>query len=102
METQRQPVIACALDGESMKGRVEQWAALGREALRQGRLHPSGVVLRYRRQDGVETELKRLVTLERDCCVFLKFTLVEEGEELVLTVTGPDAAVPIIRECWGF
>jgi hypothetical protein len=84
-----------------MNRRAAEWAALGRKGLGQRQIHPWGVVLRYHRRNGVETELNRLMALEGDCCAFLEFTLVEDGAELVLTVTGPEAALPLIRECWG-
>jgi hypothetical protein len=93
--------IVCSLGGAAMAGRFEQWRDLARRARVAGAPHPQGAVLRYRRQPGVEDELRRLVALEADCCAFLAFDLVAAGAELRLTVTGPAEAAPLIRECWG-
>jgi hypothetical protein len=38
------------------------------------------------------------VAAERECCPFLTMDLRTAGDELVLEVTGPEAAAPIIAE----
>src|SRR5262245_1347000 len=100
-DAHQRPPIACALDGSSMKGRVAEWASLARRALVERRPHPSGVALRYRRDANAESELLRLIALERECCAFLEFHLEQSPTELSLTVSGPEEAVLLIRECWG-
>jgi hypothetical protein len=84
-----------------MKGRVGEWTSLARRALVKREPHPSGVSLRYRRDANVEGELRRLIALEIECCAFLGFDLEERPDHLSLTVSGPEEAIPLIRECWG-
>ena len=93
--------IACALEGEALENRVRAWAAVGERALvRRGR-DGERAVLRYRRERGVEDELRRLVRLEGECCPFLTFGLAPDGTELVLTVSGPAAAGPLVEAFLG-
>ena len=93
--------VVCALKGSEMGDRVAAWARLGRSAVVRRQPHSRGAVLEYRRSPNVETELRHLIGLERDCCSFLEFDLELQAERLVLTVAGPAEAAALIRQCWG-
>lgn len=93
--------VVCSLGGPELAGRFDEWRDLARRALVEREPHPAGAVVRYRRTAETARELDRLIALETDCCAFLTFHLESLGDELRLTVTGPDQAAPLIRECWG-
>ncbi|MDQ3808834.1 MAG: hypothetical protein M3336_00920, partial [Chloroflexota bacterium] len=81
--------IACALDAEAFGDRVAAWTALARRALIATTASADDVVLRFRRERGVEKQLRRLVRLEGACCPYLVFGLARVERELVLTICGP-------------
>jgi hypothetical protein len=83
--------IACALTAADQRRRTEEIHALARDALRDRRPIEGGVRLTF---DPVARErLEALVAAESACCPFLTMDL-----RLVLDVTGPEAAAPIIAE----
>ena len=51
---------------------------------------------RYRRAPEVEAKLRELIVLEAECCPFLDFELAEEGDEVVLKVSGPPEAAGVV------
>src|SRR3954470_15844976 len=88
--------IACSLSAGEMRTRAEQWRSLS-ESHRLGREPiPGGIRVRLRREARPEAET--LVEAESHCCPFLELRLRDEADELVLTVTGPDEARPIIEQ----
>jgi hypothetical protein len=88
--------ITCSLSAADLADREGAWRRLidgwatGAEAI------PGGVRLRFRAAAGLAGSLAELVALEADCCPWMGLRLVE-GEQLELSVTGPDAAVEELR-----
>lgn len=88
--------IACTLSAAEQGARAEEWRSLLRESARDESASERGVTLRL--DPRAESELRRLVAAESRCCAFLEFDLRRDGSDLLLTVQGPDEALPIIRE----
>jgi hypothetical protein len=88
--------IACSLGPDQLSGRADAWRQLAERALIEAKRSEAAAVQRYRREVGVETKLRELVRREAECCPFLDFELADEGDALVLTITGPADAAAVI------
>ena len=96
-DTTTQSSAACALNTAELGARANEWAALGARALVDRVQMREGVRLRFRREAGVEEELRRLVDLEGACCPCLVFGIEPASEELVLWVRGPAGGTDLDR-----
>jgi hypothetical protein len=89
--TESQPV-ACTLTGEIFRDRLTWIEQLTREALRGHERADLTLTLRYARE--AAQRVQELVRKEQGCCAFLTFKTREQGDEVWLTVTAPEAARP--------
>ena len=89
--------IACSLTDEEMRNR----RALVRKQLIPHILKTEetqhGLVLRFSESDEVRSEVERFVSLERQCCGFLTFSITQPISGLELTIEGPEEAGAVIR-----
>jgi len=85
--------IACTLDAGALADRREEWAALRRFRTDE---HRTGATLTttWRRAEGVEAELHRLVAAERECCRFLGLELTVREDSLTLVTSFPEGLSP--------
>ncbi len=89
--------LACSLDAGELEERTERWRRLADRSLIEASSPADGVAIqRHRPDDGVLTELRELISLEGECCPFLDFDLADHGDEIVLTVRGPELAASLI------
>jgi hypothetical protein len=90
--------IACTLGAGDFETRLAEIRAIGRRnLLRVRRVSNGPVVLSFRRDSETEAELQRIVAAEAECCAFLELRITR-GEELELTIDGPEDARPVIEE----
>jgi hypothetical protein len=88
--------IACSLTGSDYGRRTEDIGRFARAALRDRTPIHGGVRLTF---DPVARErLQALVAAESECCPFLAMDLQASDGRLVLDVTGPRTAAPVIAE----
>jgi len=92
----KQLPIACTLGADELAERTARWRDLADRALIAAEPTPTGARQRYRATDGVESELRELVALERECCAFLGLRLEVRDDEVILEVSGPPEAEEII------
>lgn len=90
------PPIACTLDAGGATARVDRWRALARAAQLSRRREPGRVRLTFRRDSAAEAMLNELVDLERQCCTFLDLEVTPSTDTLVLDVSGPSEAEPVL------
>ena len=90
--------IACTLTADAFRDRTEALAALAARALRERAPIPGGERLTFLGDAVAERELRAAVDAERTCCAFLDLELRRDGDRLVLDVTGPADARPLITE----
>jgi hypothetical protein len=90
--------IACTLSPTDQARRVEEYAALARRALRSREPIAHGERLTFDGDAGTERELLAAIDAESRCCAFLEMRLRREGDALVLDVTGPDEAGPVVEQ----
>jgi hypothetical protein len=91
--------LACTLTPADMSRRGDEIRAVGRDGLLSASRDAGAIVLRFR--PAVRERVEAIVEAESRCCAFLDFTLVHEGDELVLEVRAPDgaeAAVEMLAE----
>ena len=90
--------IACSLSATDHAERMEQLAALRREALLVPLTHEGGERLVFVDAPGIEPVCVQRSDAEAACCSFLRLTLERDGHRLLLDITGPETARPIIAE----
>lgn len=88
--------IACALRPDQLADRKDALSQLARHALRSRAPIADGERLVF--APGAETEerLREAIAAEAACCSFLRMQLHAEADALVLDVTGPTEAEPLI------
>lgn len=90
--------IACTLRPTEYSDRASQLRELAERALRSREMLADGERLTF--APGLETEhrLREAVAAEASCCSFLRMDLRSDDDALVLDITGPAEARPIIAE----
>jgi hypothetical protein len=89
--------IACTLSPDGMTARLALIEALAADGLLDRTPTASGLRLRLRDTPHIEQRTRELVAAESECCAFLDFTLGREDGDLVLHITGPPDARPVIE-----
>jgi hypothetical protein len=89
--------IACTLTPDGMTARLALIEALSADGLIDRTLTDAGLRVRLRDTPDIERRTRALVAAESTCCAFLDFDLGREGGELVLDISGPDDARPVIE-----
>jgi hypothetical protein len=90
--------IACSLSSTDYVERIDQLAALRRDALLDRSPVEGGQRLVFVDAPGIEAALRAAMEAEATCCSFLSLTLERDGSRLLLDVTGPETAQPLIAE----
>lgn len=86
------PEIACSLTDEEFRAR----RSMAREALLphlvEARKLELGLKLTFPEIDTIRSNVETFVSLERECCSFLTFTVSPPEEGLIVTIEGPPEA----------
>jgi hypothetical protein len=90
MATTSDTPITCTLDIGDYKERLASIAALARDALRS--YERDDLVLRLKYTAAKAARVKEMVRHERECCTLLTFDVREEGNEILVTISAPEAA----------
>ena len=90
--------IACTLSAADYAARTQDIRELARHALRSRQPIPDGTRLTFEPGADTERQLRELVAAEARCCAFLRMDLRPAENVLVLDVTGPAEAEPIIAK----
>ena len=90
--------IACTLSPDGSTARMALIDALAADGLLDRARTATGVRMRLRDTPEIEQRALALVEAESRCCPFLSFDLRREHEALVLEITGPPDARPVIDE----
>ena len=91
------PPIACTLSPDGMTARLALIDALAADGLLDRTPTASGLRVRLRDTPDIERRTRRLVAAESACCAFLEFTLGRADGDLVLDISGPPDARPVIE-----
>jgi len=90
--------IACTLTAADYARRTQDTAELARRTLRSRRRIADGTRLTFDASADTERELRDIVAAEAQCCRFLRMDLRAAEDALILDITGPAEAEPIIAE----
>jgi hypothetical protein len=88
--------IACTLTPDGMTARLALIDALAADGLLDRTRTETGLRVRLRDTPEIEQRTRELVAAESECCAFLDFELGRENGDLVLEITGPADARPVI------
>jgi hypothetical protein len=88
--------IACTLTPDGMTARLALIEALAADGLLDRAPTEAGMRVRLRDTPEIERRTRELVAAESRCCAFLDFDLGREGGDLVLDISGPEDARPVI------
>ena len=88
--------IACTLTAEQAGDRLGEVRALAEAALTALRREGTTLELRFAGAPGVEDAVSDLAGREAECCAFLDLAVRVEGDEVVLSVSGPPDAGPVL------
>jgi hypothetical protein len=80
-------VVACSLNKAEMTERGARWRDLA-GALVERTPSERGQRLVFRREAGIEDELRKLAELEQECCDFAEWAVSADDGEVVLNVSG--------------
>ena len=93
--------IACTLTADAFRNRTDELTAIASRALRSRQPLEHGERLIFVAADATERELRAAIAAEAECCAFLTMTLRRDDDRLLLDITGPDEARPIIENLFG-
>lgn len=89
--------IACTLSPDGLAARLALIDALATDGLLDRAATETGLRVRLRDTPDIEQRTRDLVTAESSCCAFLDFDLGRDGGDLVLDVSGPPDARPVVE-----
>ena len=90
--------IACTLSAADYARRMRDTRELARRALVSRQPILDGARLTFAPGADIERRLRTIIAAEARCCAFLRMDLRRATDALVLEVTGPAEADPIIAE----
>ena len=84
--TKTDAVVACTLGREDLSLQAERWRKL-RARAGAGRIPTAdGLRLEFRREAGVEEELRELIAVERECCSWADWSIDANAGQILLDV----------------
>ena len=96
--------IACSLNADNYRQRLDAVRELGAAALLSVNDRSDGAELTFRNTTRVREELTAIVEAENACCPFLDLSIGsdededEDEDELSLTITAPREALAVVRD----
>jgi hypothetical protein len=89
--------IACTLSPDGLDARLALIDTLAADGLLARTATADGLRLRLRDTPDIEQRTRELVAAESRCCAFLTFDLGRDAGDLVLDISGPADARPVIE-----
>ena len=88
--------IACTLSPDGMTARQSLIDSLADDGLLDRAATDAGLRVRLRDTPDIERRTRELIAAEARCCAFLAFDLQRDDGALVLDISGPPEARPVI------
>ena len=89
--------IACTLTPDDTTARVALIDALAADGLLERTATETGIRVRLLDRADIQRRTQELVAAESRCCAFLDFDLRRENGALLLDISGPEDARPVIE-----
>lgn len=93
LEVETRP-IACSLDSREKALRVKEWHELARAALTRKERIKGGIRAHF--EPSAKEAVRELARLEKECCSFFGFRIDVSPQEVILEVTAPEEAEPVL------
>jgi hypothetical protein len=90
--------IACSLSATALPERLQQMAALGRDALLDTHTDGRRAQLSFAAGAGIRSRLEAIVAAESDCCAFLTMTVSDGRDAVELSIEAPEGAEVVLSE----
>jgi hypothetical protein len=90
--------IACSLAADDYKARLVEIERIGRSGLLRKEETADGAILTFLDLPELEGEIGSIVAAEAACCPFLSLDLARRDNTLILRITGPEEALPVVRD----
>jgi hypothetical protein len=90
--------IACSLKATELPARLTEITTLGADALIDAHRAPGHAELRFAAGDGIRDRVEAIVHAEAKCCAFLNMEVRDEPDLVVLRITAPHDADPVLAE----
>jgi MerR family copper efflux transcriptional regulator len=90
--------IACSLSDEDRRARLREFSSLSSRVLGAESTGGGGSLIRFRPDGDTQSQLRRIMAAERECCPFLDLSLTENESDLTLSIEAPEDAKPMIAE----
>jgi len=90
------PLVACSLTAEDQSTRLDAWASLLASADSRTEV-PAGMSYVFRPASVFAPRVRDLAAAEGACCTFLDFEIVEQSDEVRLTVTSHPTGQAALR-----
>jgi hypothetical protein len=90
--------VACSLSAAEFPARLAQVAALGRDALVDAHVTGARARLRFALDPRVRERVEAFAEAERRCCPFLRFTVTDAPDAVLLVIDAPDDAAGVLAE----
>ncbi len=91
--------LACTLGSGEGSARMRRWQAVASKGRPIAQRRGHQLEVRYQPEPGVRDELEALAAAERQCCKFVAWDVIQDGQHPVLRVTAdpsrPDDVAPI-------
>jgi MerR family transcriptional regulator, copper efflux regulator len=93
----REPIpIACSLSEDERTDRALEFQGLAKIGLLSRERIEGGVRLRFRASDALHARLAEAIHNEKECCPFFDFDLERREDVLLLRVSAPTEAEPLL------
>jgi hypothetical protein len=83
--------IACSLGAGNLERRLATIGEIGAKSLIEQRKEGATYLLRFRSDPETRERLEAIIEAEKQCCAFLDLSLEGSGDNLILSVTAPEA-----------
>jgi MerR family transcriptional regulator, copper efflux regulator len=90
--------IACTLSAGDLAARLDEMAALGRDALLETEIDSNRATLRFAAGARVRERVAAIAAAEGQCCAFLTIAVSAGPGTITLSIDAPDGAEPVLRE----
>jgi hypothetical protein len=97
MHEMNDDAIACSLGSDDLETQTALWTRLCSTAGVRRAMTENGARLEFRATPAVESELRALVSAERECCAWATWTITREASLLVLEVVSTAAGAEALH-----
>lgn len=92
--------VRCTLEGPALIERIIEWRQVASRATGR-RVETGRIVSTYPSDPELIERLRALIAAEAECCSFMEFDVVEEGDEVTVELRVPDGMSDVLVAMMG-